>query len=55
MAWLAAISTEPDLTAEKFIAHPFSAEPGARLYKTGDLARYLPDGKSSSSAALTTR
>ena len=33
-----------DLTAEKFIPHPFSNEPGARLYKTGDLARYLPDG-----------
>ena len=35
---------QPDLTAEKFIPHPFSAEPGARLYKTGDLARYLADG-----------
>ncbi|MBW4457214.1 MAG: amino acid adenylation domain-containing protein [Nostoc indistinguendum CM1-VF10] len=34
----------PELTAEKFIAHPFSNESGARLYKTGDLARYLPDG-----------
>jgi aspartate racemase len=34
----------PELTAEKFIPHPFSAEPGARLYKTGDLVRYLPDG-----------
>lgn len=34
----------PELTAEKFIPHPFSAIPGARLYKTGDLARYLPDG-----------
>jgi amino acid adenylation domain-containing protein len=34
----------PALTAEKFIPHPFSAQPGARLYKTGDLARYLPDG-----------
>jgi amino acid adenylation domain-containing protein len=34
----------PDLTAEKFIPHPFSDKPGARLYKTGDLARYLPDG-----------
>jgi amino acid adenylation domain-containing protein len=34
----------PDLTADKFIPHPFSTEPGARLYKTGDLARYLPDG-----------
>jgi len=34
----------PALTAEKFIPDPFSAEPGARLYKTGDLARFLPDG-----------
>lgn len=34
----------PDVTAEHFIPHPFSMEPGARLYKTGDLARYLPDG-----------
>lgn len=34
----------PGLTAEKFVLHPFSSEPGARLYKTGDLARYLPDG-----------
>jgi surfactin family lipopeptide synthetase A len=34
----------PELTAEKFIPHPFSTEPDARLYKTGDLARYLPDG-----------
>ena len=34
----------PDLTAEKFIPDPFSDESGARLYKTGDLARYLPDG-----------
>ncbi len=33
-----------DLTAEKFIANPNSREVGARLYKTGDLARYLPDG-----------
>jgi len=33
----------PDPTAEKFIPHPFIDEPGARLYKTGDLARYLPD------------
>jgi amino acid adenylation domain-containing protein len=33
------------LTAEKFIADPFSDVPGARLYKTGDLARYLPDGR----------
>lgn len=34
----------PELTAEKFIPHPFDITPGARLYKTGDLARYLPDG-----------
>src|SRR5262249_12452470 len=35
---------QPALTAERFIPHPFSDAPGARLYKTGDLARYLPDG-----------
>ena len=34
----------PQLTAVKFIPNPFSDTPGARLYKTGDLARYLPDG-----------
>jgi acyl-coenzyme A synthetase/AMP-(fatty) acid ligase/acyl carrier protein len=34
----------PELTAEKFIPNRFSEEPGARLYKTGDLARYLSDG-----------
>ena len=34
----------PELTAEKFIAHPFSDDSGSRLYKTGDLARYQPDG-----------
>ncbi|WP_375467717.1 amino acid adenylation domain-containing protein [uncultured Nostoc sp.] len=34
----------PDLTAEKFISNPFSPNPKSRLYKTGDLARYLPDG-----------
>jgi amino acid adenylation domain-containing protein/thioester reductase-like protein len=34
----------PELTAEKFIPNPFSNEPKARLYKTGDLARYLADG-----------
>ncbi len=34
----------PDLTSEKFIADPFSQEPDARMYKTGDLARFLPDG-----------
>jgi amino acid adenylation domain-containing protein/thioester reductase-like protein len=34
----------PELTAEKFIPNPFKADPEARLYKTGDLAIYLPDG-----------
>jgi amino acid adenylation domain-containing protein len=34
----------PDLTAETFMPNPFNAEAGARLYKTGDLARYLADG-----------
>lgn len=33
-----------ELTEEKFIANPFSNEPRARLYKTGDLARHNPDG-----------
>jgi len=36
---------EPKLTAEKFIPNPFSSMSGARLYKTGDIARYLPDGQ----------
>ena len=34
----------PQLTAEKFIPDPFSDIPNSRLYKTRDLARYLPDG-----------
>lgn len=34
----------PDLTAEKFIANPFSNKPGDRMYKTGDVCRLLPDG-----------
>jgi amino acid adenylation domain-containing protein len=34
----------PDLTAASFIPDPLGGEAGARLYKTGDLARYLPDG-----------
>lgn len=34
----------PTLTASHFIPHPFSHQPVARLYKTGDIARYMPDG-----------
>ncbi|MDE1376914.1 AMP-binding enzyme, partial [Bacillus licheniformis] len=33
----------PELTAEKFVDHPF--EPGKKMYKTGDLAMWLPDGQ----------
>ena len=35
----------PDLTAEKFIPDPFTPKTDGRLYKTGDLARYRPDGQ----------
>ncbi|MFP2913679.1 AMP-binding protein, partial [Pyxidicoccus sp. 3LFB2] len=34
----------PELTAERFIPDAFSATPGDRLYRTGDRARWLPDG-----------
>ncbi|OYQ66581.1 hypothetical protein B9G53_03775 [Pseudanabaena sp. SR411] len=34
----------PDITAKRFIPNPFSKNPKDRLYKTGDTARYLPDG-----------
>jgi amino acid adenylation domain-containing protein len=37
---------QPELTVQKFISNPFSSNsPSARLYKTGDLGRYRPDGK----------
>ncbi|MBV9774976.1 MAG: amino acid adenylation domain-containing protein, partial [Gemmatimonadetes bacterium] len=34
----------PELTAARYVPHPFAAEPGARLYRTGDRVRWLDDG-----------
>ncbi len=34
----------PALAAEKFVPDPFASRPGARMYRTGDIARYRPDG-----------
>ncbi len=35
----------PELTAERFVPHPFNQDPEARLYRTGDRVRFLPDGQ----------
>jgi amino acid adenylation domain-containing protein len=35
---------QPGSTAAKFVPHPLTQEPGARLFNTGDMARYRPDG-----------
>lgn len=35
---------QPELTAARFVPDPFSSQPGARLYRTGDMVRYLADG-----------
>jgi amino acid adenylation domain-containing protein len=36
---------QPELTNERFVANPFTDIPGDRLYRTGDICRYLPDGR----------
>src|SRR5258706_6314556 len=36
---------QPDLTAQRFVPDPFSTVPGARLYRSGDIARHSPDAK----------
>src|SRR5262249_3427707 len=43
--WARGYLSRPDLTADKFKPHPFSNQPGARLYRTGDRARYSAGGE----------
>jgi amino acid adenylation domain-containing protein len=43
LAW--GYAGRPALTAAAFVPHPFSATPGARLYRSGDLARLMPSGE----------
>ena len=43
-AWHAGITTDPALTAERFVPHPFTDRGGERLYRTGDLVRWRSDG-----------
>jgi amino acid adenylation domain-containing protein len=44
-----------ELTAERFVPDRFSNEPGARMYRTGDAARWLPDGSAEYLARLDTQ
>ena len=44
-AWRGGTWAVPELTAERFIPDPWSGEPGARLYRTGDRVRYRVDGE----------
>ena len=43
--YLARGYADPEQTREKFLANPWGTSPSDRLYKTGDLGRYLPDGQ----------
>jgi acyl carrier protein len=36
---------DPELTAQRFLTNPFTGEPGDRIYRTGDLGRFLPNGE----------
>ena len=54
--WLArGYLNRPELTADKFIPNPFGEEPGARLYKTGDLGATCPMGYRVPGPRWTTR
>src|SRR5262249_9757191 len=46
---------QPEATAEKFVPDPFVSEVGARMYKTGELGRWLPGGKVELSARNNSR
>ena len=44
-SWPEAIGNARGLTATRFVANPYGVEPGSRLYRSGDLARWIEDGQ----------